>query len=115
MTIRVTTYNRLWRIATLALLFSVSFSALSDNKVTKHKVEKQETVFGIAKKYGVTIEEILDANPFMKEQDFMLKKDMELTIPQPSPKKKATKEKKQVNIGVLLPLHDVQQDRKSVV
>ena len=41
MTIRVTTYNRLWRIATLALLFSVSFSALSDNKVTKHKVEKQ--------------------------------------------------------------------------
>lgn len=115
MTIRVTTYNRLWRIATLALLFSVSFSALSDNKVTKHKVEKQETVFGIAKKYGVTIEEILDANPFMKEQDFMLKKDMELIIPQPSPKKKATKEKKQVNIGVLLPLHDVNGDGKRMM
>ena len=115
MKIRVTTYKNLWRTATLALLFCISLSAFPDNKVTKHKVEKQETVFGIAKKYGVTIEELLDANPFMKEQDFMLKRDMELTIPQPSPKKKATKEKKQVKIGVILPLHDVNGDGKRMM
>ena len=115
MTLRVTKYNHLWRIATLVLLFCISLSALPDNKVTKHKVEKQETIFGIAKKYGVTIEDLLDANPFMKEQDFTLKKGMELTIPQPSPQKKAKKEKKQVNIGVLLPLHDINGDGKRMM
>ena len=35
---------------------------------TQHKVEKSETVFGIAKRYGITIEELINANPEMKKQ-----------------------------------------------
>lgn len=33
-----------------------------------HKVKKKETIFGIAKDYGVSIQELLDANPEMKRE-----------------------------------------------
>ena len=88
----------------------------AQNKPRQHKVDKQETVFGIAKKYGITIEQLLDANPVMKEQDFMLKKGMMLSIPAAKSKtdKKAI-EKSRVNLGVLLPLHDVNGDGKRMM
>ena len=47
-----------------------------------HKAKKQETIFGIAKDYGVTIDELRNANPAMREPDFVLKKGMLVNIPE---------------------------------
>ena len=68
-------------ISLVLLSFLLSGNAFAQNGFTTHKVEKQETIFGIAKKYNVTIEQILDANPVMKEKDFMLQKGFVVNIP----------------------------------
>lgn len=49
---------------------SNSFQApqtVPDNSPYEHKVEKQETLYSISKKYDCTITEILNANPIIKE------------------------------------------------
>ena len=104
-----------------------------------HKAKKQETIFGIAKDYGVTIDELRNANPAMREPDFVLKKGMLVNIPEhlesagtppgaqtrtPSPQTPpatsngmsdaAERERRlqqgHVTIGVMLPLHDINGD-----
>lgn len=39
-----------------------------------HKVKRQETLFGIAKKYNLTINELVKANPDMNTPGYELKK-----------------------------------------
>ena len=46
-----------------------------------HKVKKGETVFGIANEYGITIQELLDANPEMKESGYNMKKGDWIFVP----------------------------------
>jgi LysM repeat protein len=46
-----------------------------------HKVKRKETIFGISKLYDLSIEELLDANPEMKEPGYELKKGTILKIP----------------------------------
>ncbi|MFD1293397.1 LysM peptidoglycan-binding domain-containing protein [Lutibacter holmesii] len=46
-----------------------------------YKVKPQETLYGISKKHGITVEELTVANPALKDG---LKIGMELTIPKPS-------------------------------
>lgn len=46
-----------------------------------HKVKRHETIFGIARKYDLTIQEIIDANPEMKEKGYELKKGTQIFIP----------------------------------
>ena len=48
-----------------------------------HKVKKKETIFGIARDYGLTIQELLDANPEMNQPGYELKKDSYIKIPFP--------------------------------
>lgn len=63
-----------FRILVIVVLFILSAGNVSAQKIVSvHKTEKKETVFGIAKQYGVTIEELSNANPAMREPDFMLK------------------------------------------
>ena len=114
----------------LTLVLLVWVTALSAQTATiraKHKVEKSETVFGIAKKYGITIEELINANPEMKEQGYELKKDDVINIPYakgqaPEAKKNTSKPtttavagKKEVKVGVMLPLHDNDGDGRRMV
>ena len=73
-------------ITCLLLLMAIVVSAQNTNMRTRHKVEKSETVFGIAKKYGITIEDLINANPEMKKQGYELKKDDTLNIPYPKGK-----------------------------
>lgn len=42
-------------------------SATVSRKIISHKVEKGETIFGIARKYGVTTDEITNWNPALRE------------------------------------------------
>ena len=51
-----------------------------------HKVKRQETLFGIAKKYNLTINELVKANPDMNTPGYELKKGDYIFIPYPSEK-----------------------------
>jgi len=109
--------------ALLLLVGATAMVAQNTAMRTKHKVEKSETVFGIAKKYGITIEELIDANPVMKQQGYELKKDEVISIPFAKGTQKVTTPpttttvagKKEVKVGVMLPLHDNDGDGRRMV
>ncbi|EJW93009.1 LysM domain protein, partial [gut metagenome] len=46
-----------------------------------HKVKRGETLFGIAKEYNVTIQQIIDANPEMKAEGYELQKGAWIAVP----------------------------------
>ena len=86
-----------------------------------HKVKKKETIFGIARQYGITIQELIEANPDMNKPDYELKKDSYINIPfaktatpaaqpaaaaQPEKKVEERKDPNTIRLGVMLPLHD---------
>ncbi len=85
-----------------------------------YTIKKKDTIYGIAKKYNITIDELVKANPEMSKDGFTLKKGDQLLIPYPSVKAKSTtvasSNARQVNtaknicIGVMLPLHNVDGD-----
>lgn len=50
-----------------------------------HKVKKGETIWGISQQYGITPEDLMEANPELKKADSKLKKGMEIKIPRPKP------------------------------
>lgn len=87
-----------------------------------HKVKRSETIFGIAKKYGLTINELIKANPDMNTPGYELKKGDYIFIPYTPVVKKTssvngetavTPVKTQdgaVNVGVVLPLHNIDGD-----
>ena len=58
----------------LTLFFTIQVSAQTTIWRDIHKVKKKETIFGIAKDYGVSIQELIDANPEMKQEGYELKK-----------------------------------------
>ena len=96
-----------------------------------HKVKKKETIFGIARQYGLTIQELVDANPDMNKPGYELKKDTYIFIPyaktaeqqqaapevQETPKPAAvTKvQDRTIRLGVMLPLHDINGDGRRMV
>lgn len=70
-------------VSSLIMLFLIMpCMVYSQRIVSVHKAAKQETIFGIAKDYGVTIDELRNANPAMREPGFMLKKGMMINIPE---------------------------------
>lgn len=84
-----------------------------------YKVKKKDTIYGIAKKYDISIDELVKANPEMQKPDYTLKKGDQLLIPYPAasaPKPSAATSAKQqeqaphVRVGVMLPLHNVDGD-----
>lgn len=99
-------------MAVILLIFLFTSSTLSAQRIASvHKTKKQETLFGISKKYNVTIEALRDANPMMREKDFTLKKGMMINIPESAPAKNtASRQNAPVTVGVMLPLHDINGD-----
>ena len=81
-----------------------------------HKVKKKETIYGIAKEYGLTEEELRKANPEMLDPSYKLKKGDYIFIPYPSAKPAEAAPVKQedtsdiktraIRVGIMLPLHD---------
>ncbi|EGC20236.1 amino acid ABC transporter substrate-binding protein [Prevotella multiformis] len=69
----------------LLLLFAVTFSysvlAQTVQWRDQHKVKRKETIFGIAKEYGITIPQLLEANPSMKQPGYELKKGELIFVP----------------------------------
>ena len=114
--------------AALLLLVCTTLVAQTQNIRTQHKVEKSETIFGIAKKYGITIEDLIQANPEMRQQGYELKRGDTISIPYAKgqapattattavkPTTTAVAGKKEVKVGVMLPLHDNDGDGRRMV
>ena len=57
-----------------------------------HKVKKKETLWGIAKQYGLTVEDLLKANPDIENKE--IKKGMFLCIPYASSELVAVQQEK---------------------
>lgn len=49
----------------------------------QHKVKRKETIFGISRMYGITIQELIAANPEMNTPGYELKKGDYINIPWP--------------------------------
>ncbi|MBO7067490.1 MAG: LysM peptidoglycan-binding domain-containing protein [Bacteroidaceae bacterium] len=88
-----------------------------------HQVSKGETLYGIARKYNITEQELMSANPKIP-QNGKIKKGDYLTIPQPAtaPKSEvATEEatKKQttsnIKVGVVLPFEEKSDRSKKMI
>jgi len=77
--------NRLLRYFLLFVTLVVAAGIVSaqDNESVRgfHKVKRKETVFGIARMYEISIDELIQANPEMKEPGYELKKGTILRIP----------------------------------
>ena len=129
----------------VGLMLSVGIFAQTTKWRDIYTVKKKDTIFGIANKYGLSLPELMEANPEMKQEGYMLQKGTTLFIPfasdqqNPNAPKKAQKEDKNavassklavagtaaaqqkvaasdaVKIGVMLPLHDVDGDGKRMV
>lgn len=108
-------------IVTLLLTLPLSALAQSSNQWRDiHKVKRHETVFGIARNYDITIDELLDANPEMREKGYELKKGDQIFIPYSKNSKPAVQSKTEntkqkevapagpgvVRVGVMLPFLD---------
>lgn len=112
------------------LILCAGVEVQAQNKWQKmHKVKRQETLFGIAKKYNLTINELVKANPDMNTPGYELKKGDYIFIPYPSEKVQgvASQQGKDVNVpakatagkvlnvGVMLPLHNDDGDGRRMV
>ncbi len=91
-----------------------------------YQVKKKDSVFGIAKKYNLTLPELMDANPDMKKGGYELKKGDYVFIPfeknyakpivaTTSAKANDDIRARAIRVGVMLPLHDVDGDGKRMV
>ena len=108
------------------------------NRWRDHEVKKKETIFGIARQYGLTINELIQANPEMNTPGYELKRGDHIRIPykeseavSPSSQKttSSTTQKTSsssastasrqssnpVRVGVMLPLHDVDGDGRRMI
>lgn len=128
------------RLRYLLLMLGIAFiaeTALAQTTKWKdiHKVKRKETIFGIARDNGITIEELKDANPEMKQPDYKLKKGDYVFIPYPKAAQTAqtTSSNKEteaqrpahkqaddmrnraIRVGVMLPLHDDNGDGRRMV
>lgn len=117
----------------VSVLFALEASAQTSNVREKYKVKKQDTLYGIAKKYEISVDALIEANPEMKVDGYQLKKGDIVAIPFATAKTKAKTESKtatqkqtsgqvklplsgkSLSVGVMLPLHDVDGDGRRMV
>ncbi|MGI6242535.1 MAG: LysM peptidoglycan-binding domain-containing protein [Prevotella sp.] len=117
---------RKYLLVAIAFCFAASVSAQVNKWQDMYKVKKKDTIFGIAKKYGITMPELMNANPEMKTDGYELKKGDYIFIPfhkeeavqqtaTPTAESKATPKGKTIRVGVMLPLHNVDGDGHRMV
>ena len=135
--------TRLLRYFLLLTVLAFAVSTVSAQETADirglHKVKKKETIFGISRNYGLTIEELIKANPEMNAPDFELKKGMVLKIPyskaeveaaeaeraaQAAAARKAEEDARkaaddvryrEIRLGIMLPLHNINGDGRRMV
>mgnify|MGYP002855210558 CR=1 FL=1 len=107
-------------------------AAVADGQTMKtHKVKKKETIYGIARENGITIDQLIKANPGMEAFDYKLKKGDIINIPEPQPQptvvltpekpsepvvdSRSDLRRRALRVGVMLPLHNQNNDGRRMV
>ncbi|MBQ4484288.1 MAG: ABC transporter substrate-binding protein [Prevotella sp.] len=111
-----------------ALTLSLSITAQTTQWRDIYKAKKKDTIYGIAQKYNITLDELKEANPEMKKADYQLKKGDFVFIPFEKTKADIEAEKNKpvmpvrsdiqqraIRVGVMLPLHNVDGDGRRMV
>ncbi len=115
----------------LALML-FALQPLAAQTIIEHKVKKKETIFGIARQYGITPSQLLEANPQMNEPGYQLKKDDIVKVPLNAGKATPTSPagttttaspsgsvamgiSRAIRLGVMLPLHNINGDGRRMV
>lgn len=131
--------TRLYRYFLLLVLLAFCIDSAWSQVVSfkeLHKVKRKETIFGIAKENGITIEELINANPEMKVPGYELKKGDYIKIPYSSYSRPAIQattapqeiqmptkpepssvdmRQREIRVGVMLPLHNDNGDGKRML
>ena len=130
--------TRFLRYFLLFAVFSYTLGMIAQSEVNLrglHKVKKKETIFGIAKMYDLTLDDLMKANPEMNQPGYELKKGDVLKIPfsskiiapmvkESSPISERPKtqtvdvddvRQREIRVGVMLPLHNINGDGKRMV
>ena len=130
--------TRFLRYFLLFAAFSFTLGTVAQSEVNLrgyHKVKKKETIFGIAKLYDLTLDDLMKANPEMNQSGYELKKGDVIKIPfsskmiapaETTPSAVVEKPKTQavdaddvrqraIRVGVMLPLHNINGDGKRMV
>ena len=115
-------------LVVIASMISLSMMAQTTQWRDIYTAKKKDTIFGIAKKYNISLDELKDANPQMKADGYQLKKGETVFIPfeKTQADLEAEKQKQQqtersdvrtraIRLGVMLPLHDVDGDGRRMV
>ena len=116
---------RKWMAAAFAALMALPGAAQGNDWNSRYKVKKKDTVYGIAKAHGVTQEQLMDANPEMRQEGYELIQGDIIFIPAKGAAKpaKAVQAKPaaqgklsgKVRVGVMLPLHSADGDGARMV
>ena len=70
-----------YALVVFASLFCFQCFAQTQNWREKYQVKKKDTLYGIAKKYNISVDALIEANPEMKVDGFELKKGSYVCIP----------------------------------
>lgn len=124
------------RCVLLVFLLSLGVPIMAQSNKWRdiYKAKKKDTLFGIAKKYEISIVDLMEANPDMKKEGYELKKGDMIFIPfEKTDEQKAAEAKKAaeeerlklygandvrnraIRVGVMLPLHNVDGDGRRMV
>lgn len=115
--------RKFFLLITALIVTAASVCAQTTKWRDAYKVKKKDTLYGIAKKYGITVEELANANPDLVTVTRDIKKDDILLIPYPTGKNLQSQYKKTptankendipngtIKIGFMLPLHNEDGD-----
>lgn len=97
-----------------SLLCFSSGTVLSQDYKT-HKVKKSETLYGIAHENGLTVDQLKAVNPGMEQPGYVLKKGDVIRIPVMATGVYGDVRQRAIRVGVMLPLHDENNDGKRMV
>ena len=77
------TMRHYFRHIALAFACMLSLSTLAQTTQWRdiYTAKKKDTIFGIARKYNITVDELVEANPAMKGEGYKLKKGEMVFIP----------------------------------
>jgi len=131
---------RYFLLMAIASLMSETALAQTPKYKELHEVKRKETIFGIARENGLTIEELIKANPEMNTPGYELKRGDFIKIPFPSnpqqqttsatapqeiqipaktnavtASKKTDMRQREIRVGIMLPLHNDNGDGKRMV
>lgn len=125
--------TRFFYILFLITCITISMQAQIPQWQDVHKVKRKETIYSIANHYGITVDELIKANPEMASPDYVLKKGTFVCIPfhstqaiqdtatvtpqSPLPVKndKGDMRDREIRVGVMLPLNENDGDGRRMI